>query len=101
MSIERLLVLVGRVTGSLTCLRLRLTHRDEKTVLLSQISTLQGQQAALGSRLESLTNAADNGMSREREAEERLDAALTQHAHQIRQRQVSSFYSRVLKKITI
>ena len=48
---------------------------------------MQGQQAALGSRLESLTQAADNAMDREREAEDRLDAALTQHARQISHRQ--------------
>ena len=68
-------------------------RRDEKAILLSRISTLQGQQAALGSRLESLTQAADNGMTREREAEERLDATLTQHARQISQRQVSFDHS--------
>lgn len=56
--------------------------------LLSQIATLQGQQEALGSRLESLTQAADNAVEREREAEDRLDKALTQHARQISQRQV-------------
>uniref|UniRef100_A0A448Z5I5 Golgin-84 n=1 Tax=Pseudo-nitzschia multistriata TaxID=183589 RepID=A0A448Z5I5_9STRA len=60
---------------------------DEKAVLLSQISTLQGQQAVLGSRLESLTEAADNAMERERDAENRLDVALNQHARQITQRQ--------------
>jgi hypothetical protein len=52
-----------------------MAYRDEKSVFLSQISTLQGQQAALGSRLESLTEAADNAMAREREAEDRLDSA--------------------------
>jgi hypothetical protein len=62
---------------------------EEKAVLLSQISTLQGQQTALGSRLESLTQAADNAMERERDAEDRLDALLNQHARQISQRQVS------------
>ncbi|CAJ1951498.1 unnamed protein product [Cylindrotheca closterium] len=60
---------------------------DEKVTLLSQISTLQGQQEALGSRLESLTQAADNAADREHEAEDRLDNALTQHARQISQRQ--------------
>jgi hypothetical protein len=68
-----------------------LYKRDEKSILLSQISTLQGQQAALGSRLESLTHAADNAMAREREAEDRLDSVLSQHARQISQRQVSWF----------
>lgn len=61
---------------------------DEKAVLLSQISTLQGQQTALGSRLESLSQAADNAIQRERDAENRLDAALNQHARQIGNRQV-------------
>jgi hypothetical protein len=61
---------------------------DEKAVLLSRISTLEGQQTALGSRLESLTQAADNAMEREREAEDRLDSLLNQHARQISQRQV-------------
>mmetsp|Transcript_840 Transcript_840/g.1786 ORF Transcript_840/g.1786 Transcript_840/m.1786 type:complete len:785 (-) Transcript_840:73-2427(-) len=60
---------------------------DEKAIFLSQISTLQGQQAVLGSRLESLTEAADNAMERERDAENRLDVALNQHARQISQRQ--------------
>jgi chromosome segregation ATPase len=66
---------------------------EEKAVLLSQISTLQGQQTALGSRLESLTQAADNAMEREREAEDRLDSLLNQHARQISQRQVRSVKS--------
>mmetsp|Transcript_16306 Transcript_16306/g.16291 ORF Transcript_16306/g.16291 Transcript_16306/m.16291 type:complete len:165 (+) Transcript_16306:384-878(+) len=61
---------------------------DEKLILLQQISTLQGQQTALGLRLESLTQAADNSMEREREAEDRLDVALNQHTRQISQRQV-------------
>lgn len=61
---------------------------DEKSTLLQQISTLQGQQTALGLRLESLTQASDNSMERERDAEDRLDAALNQHARQISQRQV-------------
>jgi inner centromere protein len=61
---------------------------DEKSTLIQQISTLQGQQTALGLRLESLTQASDNSMERERDAEDRLDAALNQHARQISQRQV-------------
>jgi len=60
---------------------------DEKAVLLSQISTLQGQQTALGSRLESLSQAADNAMQRECDVENRLDVALNQHARQIGHRQ--------------
>ena len=59
---------------------------QENAVLLSQISTLQAQQDALGSRLESLTQTADNAMTREREAEDRLDEALSLHARQLSQR---------------
>ena len=61
---------------------------DEKAMMLSQISTLQAQQTALGSRLESLSEAADNAMQRERDAENRLDDTLNQHARQIHHRQV-------------
>lgn len=71
---------------------------DEKAVLLSQISTLQGQQAALGSRLESLSQAADNAMERERDAENRLDVALNQHARQISNRQVRPWENMVWAK---
>ena len=60
---------------------------DEKATLLSQISTLQAQQEALGSRLESLTQTADSAFEREREAENRLDEVLSTHARQITQRQ--------------
>jgi len=60
---------------------------DEKATLLSQISTLQVQQEVLGNRLESLTETADNAFAREREAENRLDEALSAHARQIGQRQ--------------
>lgn len=60
---------------------------DEKGTFLSQIATLQAQQEALGNRLESLTHTADNAMEREREAEDRLDEALSLHARQISQRQ--------------
>lgn len=59
---------------------------DEKATLLSHISTLQAQQEALGSRLESLSETADNAMAREREAEDRLDEALSLHARQMSQR---------------
>jgi hypothetical protein len=69
---------------------------DEKAVLLSRVSTLEGQQTALGSRLESLTQAADKAMEREREAEDRLDSLLSQHARQISQRQVSWMMTVVL-----
>lgn len=55
---------------------------------MNQISTLQSQQVALGSRVESLTQTSENAMAREREAEDRLDAVLSQHARQISHRQV-------------
>jgi flagellin-like hook-associated protein FlgL len=60
---------------------------DERATLMSQISTLQSQQESLGSRLESLSQTAENAFAREREAEERLDEALSMHARQISQRQ--------------
>lgn len=59
--------------------------------MLAQIQTLSSQQEALGDRLESLTQTADSAMEREREAEERLDHALSVHAHQISQRQVNKY----------
>lgn len=59
---------------------------DEKGVLLSQISTLQTQQDVLGTRLESLTETADHALAAEREAEKRLDEALSLHAKQLQQR---------------
>jgi hypothetical protein len=49
---------------------------------------MQNQQAALASRVESLSEASDAAEAREREAEARLDALLSQHARQISQRQV-------------
>ena len=60
---------------------------EEKETLLNQIAILQSQQESLGSRVESLSQTADNAMEREREAEQRLDEALTLHAKQISQRQ--------------
>ena len=65
-----------------------LNPRDEKSTLLSQISSLQAQQAALENRLDSIHQTADKAMEREREAEDRLDAALSMHARQLAQRQV-------------
>lgn len=62
--------------------------RDEKSILLAQISMLQSNSEGLGSRLEAISQAADSAMLREREAEEKLDAALSVHARQLSQRQV-------------
>jgi hypothetical protein len=60
---------------------------EEKETFLSQIAILTSQQESLGSRLESLSQTADNAMDREREAEQRLDEALSVHAKQLGQRQ--------------
>jgi hypothetical protein len=60
---------------------------EEKGTFLSQIAILQSQQESLGSRLESLSQTADNAMEREREAEQRLDEALSLHVKQLGQRQ--------------
>mmetsp|Transcript_18354 Transcript_18354/g.26314 ORF Transcript_18354/g.26314 Transcript_18354/m.26314 type:complete len:645 (+) Transcript_18354:575-2509(+) len=60
---------------------------DEKGVLVGQVSSLQGQITALESRLESSTKSHETASEREREAEDRLDSALTLHARQLGQRQ--------------
>ena len=49
---------------------------------------LQSNSEGLGNRLEAMSQAADNAMLREREAEDKLDAALSVHARQLSQRQV-------------
>ena len=59
---------------------------DEKQTLLSQVSTLQAQSTSLQSRLESVSETATTASEREREADDRLDAALSLHARQIGQR---------------
>jgi predicted RNase H-like nuclease (RuvC/YqgF family) len=61
--------------------------RDEKTTLLSQISTLQSQDERLQSRLDSISNTADSAYMREREAEDKLDMMMSMHARQLAQRQ--------------
>ena len=63
-------------------------NRDEKSTLLSQISSLKIQQTANESRLESATQTCETAVEREREAEDRLDAALSLQARQLSQRQV-------------
>ena len=60
---------------------------DEKSTLLSQIETLQSQQERVESRLDSVSQTADNAMMREREAEDKLDMTLSMHARQLSQRQ--------------
>ena len=60
---------------------------EEKSTLTSQIASLNTQMSALQSRVESLQDAADVASEQEREADDRLDAALSLHARQIAQRQ--------------
>ena len=60
---------------------------EENTTLNSQISSLNTQITALQSRVESLQGAVEVASEQEREADDRLDAALSLHARQIGQRQ--------------
>lgn len=69
------------------CSLTRALNRDERSTLLDQISTLQEQQDRVQSRLDSISHTADNAMMREREAEDKLDMALSMHARQLAQRQ--------------
>jgi outer membrane murein-binding lipoprotein Lpp len=78
----------NRFTYIVTDLHSIFNPRDEKSTLLSRVSSLQAQQEALENRLDSISQTADNAMEREREAEDRLDAALSMHARQLTQRQV-------------
>lgn len=78
----------NRFTYIVTDLQSIFNPRDEKSTLLSRVSSLQAQQEALENRLDSISQTADNAMEREREAEDRLDAALSMHARQLTQRQV-------------
>jgi len=60
---------------------------DEKATLISQVSSLKTQLDALQSRAESVQQTAESSSEREREADDRLDAALSLHARQMSQRQ--------------
>jgi len=60
---------------------------DEKATLISQVSSLKTQIGALQSRAESVQQTAESSSEREREADDRLDAALSLHARQMSQRQ--------------
>jgi len=60
---------------------------EENATLTSQISSLQTQLDAAHSRITSSTTTASAASEREREAFEKLDAALSVHARQIAQRQ--------------
>mmetsp|Transcript_28181 Transcript_28181/g.40357 ORF Transcript_28181/g.40357 Transcript_28181/m.40357 type:complete len:727 (+) Transcript_28181:76-2256(+) len=61
---------------------------DEKSTLLSQLSTLQTTINSLQSRVDSLAISANTASEREKDAEDRLDAALSLHARQLTQRQM-------------
>ena len=60
---------------------------EEKETLTNQVSTLQTQMTALETRLNSTTELSETATEREREADDRLDAALSLHARQLSQRQ--------------
>lgn len=60
---------------------------DENSTLTSQVSSLQTLLDAAQSRITSSTTTASAASEREREAFEKLDAALSVHARQIAQRQ--------------
>ncbi len=60
---------------------------EERSTLKSQIASLNTQLNASQSRAESLQEAAEIASEQEREADDRLDAALSLHARQIAQRQ--------------
>jgi hypothetical protein len=63
-------------------------ERDETSTLESQLLSIQTQLTATETRLESVTQTAENAMEREREAEDKFDASLSLHARQLSQRQV-------------
>ncbi len=64
-----------------------LNLEEEKSTMTSQIASLNTQLAASQSRVEALQEAAEVASEQEREADDRLDAALSLHARQIGQRQ--------------
>ena len=64
-----------------------LALEDEKSTLVAQVSSLNTQLVALQSRLDSVQMMADGASEQEREADDRLDAALSLHARQMSQRQ--------------
>lgn len=61
--------------------------KEENAALKSQTSKLEAQQAALQKKLESTAQNFQTASQREREAEDKLDAALSLHSRQLSQRQ--------------
>ena len=68
-------------------LKKAISLEEEKATMTSQIASLNTQMTALQSRVESLHEAAEVASEQEREADDRLDAALSLHARQLGQRQ--------------
>lgn len=60
---------------------------EEKSTYISEISSLKTQIKGLESRTEVLQQASESASEQEREADDRLDAALSLHARQLGQRQ--------------
>lgn len=79
--------LADSATRERDSLKKMLCLEDEKSTLISQVSSLETQIGALQSRSESVQQTAESSSEREREADDRLDAALSLHARQMSQRQ--------------
>jgi len=60
---------------------------EEKSSIVSQVSSLKTQIVGLESRIELIQQAAQSAIDQERDADDRLDAALSLHARQLSQRQ--------------
>lgn len=60
---------------------------EEKSSFASQVLSLNTQITGMESRIESLQQTAESAREQERDADDRLDAALTLHARQLSQRQ--------------
>lgn len=63
-----------------------LALEEEKSTLESQVSSLTNQMITLQSRTDSLQQMLETSCVREREVDDKLDAALSQHARQLSQR---------------
>mmetsp|Transcript_10688 Transcript_10688/g.16371 ORF Transcript_10688/g.16371 Transcript_10688/m.16371 type:complete len:743 (-) Transcript_10688:2880-5108(-) len=61
--------------------------KDENSCLKSSLTKLDSQQSSLQTKLESAIQASQASIDRERQAEDKLDAALSIHSRQLSQRQ--------------
>jgi hypothetical protein len=68
-------------------LKKAIMFEEEKSTFVSQVSSLKTQLVGSESRIESLQQVAECATEQEREADDRLDAALSLHARQLSQRQ--------------